>query len=73
VQLTAIDVAWPPVSGWIDRAAGKEITEKQQRQFEEGRNAFSKYTIKKHKKIGDWPERFSDKPKQELDQLDWIT
>ena len=34
LQLRAIGIPWPPVSGWIQRAVGREITEDQQLAFE---------------------------------------
>jgi len=33
-QLEAIGVEWPPTTGWVDRAVGREITREQQRIFE---------------------------------------
>lgn len=33
-QLAAIDVTWPPASGWITRAVGREITQFQQCVFD---------------------------------------
>lgn len=49
-QTNAIGVKWPLRPGWIDRAVGKEISEAQARDFIEGREKVSKYTIKSRAK-----------------------